>query len=249
MNKRMMSAILALLMICTMCMHVLAQGEVTVETAEKHVELPDDLKSEISAFIQSWAEDNYGEHYTLSGYEDEYHQSSVSGTQVETNVMVSFYTTLKYENVEDLPYMQGVKEYLNADSLSQVVESGYAASLSESAAEQLQISEEIAFASTRARSNASAKENILSALPEIEPEVADKIVRQISDQYVDAAEAIGQPTDLALDLHVTCSYDGAHASNILLQYVNIDGSYDDIGILALPSKGDMLLQASESFSG
>ncbi len=170
--------------------------ESDVKAAEKYVELPEALKSELSAFIEAWAEENYGEYYALSNYEDTYYYSSVSGDKVETNVMVTFDTTLRYESAEDLPYMEGVKDALDTDSVSQAIEDGMAP--------------------------------------------------QISEQYEDAAEAIGEPTPLGVDLHATCSYDGTHATGIVLQYVNIDGSYEDIGVLALPSKEEMRSQGRDS---
>lgn len=79
------------------------------------------LKTAASEYVQNWVNANYTEHYILSDYEDHIYDLEVVGDKLEVHLLVEMNTTLKYDTVEELPYMQGVKELVGVNSVENLL--------------------------------------------------------------------------------------------------------------------------------
>lgn len=75
------------------------------------------VKESVEDYVEDWFYDNFSEHYTLSNYTSSVPVISVDGNSVSATILVGAYTTLKYNSVESLPYMMGIKESLHVSSL------------------------------------------------------------------------------------------------------------------------------------
>ena len=110
---------------------------------------------------------------------------------------------MKYNSVEELPYMEGIKDSLQINSLAEVIPVEYVTQQSAIAASELQKSVEFATSQSTTRLSLDANtqrsiltpqmvaENIVDSLdmPITEAQAAN-LSTHIADAYVDAAECI-----------------------------------------------------------
>lgn len=67
--------------------------------------------------FRTWVNENYTEHYTLSDYQSQITGFNLQDDNIEAHLLVEVYTTLKYNSVDELPYMQGVKSVTGVNSV------------------------------------------------------------------------------------------------------------------------------------
>ena len=187
------------------------------------------LKNDISEYVESWFNENFSEHYILSGYKDFISDVTINGNTVSAMAFISAYTTLKYNSVEDLPYMQGIKQALNVKSLAEVVPVEFVTSestaveLDKSVAQGLQaynasVANTLSLDAT-GKSSLTARQSCdnLVKVMNITPVQANNLIRIVSGNFIDAAECIGEPTYLTIDLYFSADYNSREFNNVTIE--------------------------------
>ncbi len=190
------------------------------------------IQDQASKYIEKWFNDNFSEHYKLSDYQSSIKDFSYDGDSIFAKVSIGATTTLKYDSVEDLPYMQGLKNKLNVSSLAEVVPSEYAGNLSKKASKELKKSVEKANSmndkkvssrlsvdinSDSIMTQDKAAKNIIDNIDNsISKAQANNLVRLIADKYVDAADCIGEGTLLTMELVFKATYADGKFSKVSL---------------------------------
>ena len=206
----------------------------SVSTSSQAVELDtatNSVKESVENYVEDWFYDNFSEHYTLSNYTSSIPVISVDGNSVSATVLVGAYTTLKYNSVESLPYMMGIKEELHVSSLAEVVPATIAKAHSEAATSELNKS--VAYGIQTRTPSAEEKlsingdgestltlekatNNLKNSLG-ISSAQAERIISLVSNNFVDAAECIGVPTLLTLDITFNGRYNNGSFTNVVLE--------------------------------
>lgn len=208
-----------------MCFSLSLMGMASAETGSNEAT----IKGQILAYTEDWFTDNFSEHYDISDYEASVNNFQQSGAEIYAEIAACAVTTLKYNSVEELPYMEGIKDSLQINSLAEVIPVEYVTQQSAIAASELQKSVEFATSQSTTRLSLDANtqrsiltpqmvaENIVDSLdmPITEAQAAN-LSTHIADAYVDAAECIGVGTVLTMDLifGATYIYLTAHGKNV-----------------------------------
>ena len=189
------------------------------------------VKESVEDYVEDWFYDNFSEHYTLSNYTSSVPVISVDGNSVSATILVGAYTTLKYNSVESLPYMMGIKESLHVSSLAEVVPSTIAKTHSKAATSELKKSvaygmqtlalsaEEKLSINSEGESTLTlekATNNLKNSLG-ISSVQAEYLISMVSSNFVDAAECIGVPTLLTLDITFNGQYNNGSFTNVVLK--------------------------------
>ena len=148
-----------------------------------------ELKTKVSAYVQNWVNENYTEHYTLSDYQSQITGFNLQDDNIEAHLLVEVYTTLKYNSVDELPYMQGVKSVTGVNSVETLL-------LSPNAVEN----------------------SALNKIDGIELTETQKInfLKKVYEQFEDASACIGVPTLLTVDFVVKADIDNSELKNVRL---------------------------------
>lgn len=190
-----------------------------------------EIEIAVEDYVKSWFFENFSEHYTLSGYTSSIPAISIDKENISATVLVSAFTTLKYSSVESLPYMVGIKDELNISSLAEVVPAAVVARHSEAASFELNKSSSNAIDtySLSARERLSVNnegESLLSmekAVNNLEKTMgvtsvqARNLISLVADNFVDAAECIGVPTLLTLDITFNCHYNDGELTDVTIE--------------------------------
>ena len=229
--RRVLALLLTLAMAMTICAPAVAVDVQKVKQLSGSELFYSEVESAIDDYVESWVFENFSEHYILSEYVSSIPTISVDNKNVSTTVFVSVFTTLKYTSVESLPYMIGIKNELNISSLAEVVPVAFAAEHSEAAVDELNKSASYAIDVC----SASAKERLLTnkkgesvltmeravnnleETMEVTSEQAKNLVSLVSNNFVDAAECIGVPTLLTLDISFSAQYNDGVFSNVVIE--------------------------------
>ena len=208
-----------------MCFSLSLMGMASAETGSNEAT----IKGQILAYTEDWFTDNFSEHYDISDYEASVNNFQQSGAEIYAEIAACAVTTLKYNSVEELPYMEGIKDSLQINSLAEVIPVEYVTQQSAIAASELQKSVEFATSQSTTRLSLDANtqrsiltpqmvaENIVDSLdmPITEAQAAN-LSTHIADAYVDAAECIGVGTVLTMDLIFGATYVDGTLSQITL---------------------------------
>ena len=180
-----------------MCFSLSLMGMASAETGSNEAT----IKGQILAYTEDWFTDNFSEHYDISDYEASVNNFQQSGAEIYAEIAACAVTTLKYNSVEELPYMEGIKDSLQINSLAEVIPVEYVTQQSAIAASELQKSVEFATSQSTTRLSLDANtqrsiltpqmvaENIVDSLdmPITEAQAAN-LSTHIADADVDAAE-------------------------------------------------------------
>ena len=203
-----------------MCFSLSLMGMASAETGSNEAT----IKGQILAYTEDWFTDNFSEHYDISDYEASVNNFQQSGAEIYAEIAACAVTTLKYNSVEELPYMEGIKDSLQINSLAEVIPVEYVTQQSAIAASELQKSVEFATSqsTTRLSLDANTQRSILTPqmvaeniVPITEAQAAN-LSTHIADAYVDAAECIGVGTVLTMDLIFGATYVDGTLSQITL---------------------------------
>ena len=179
---------------------VLLISSISYVQAHEYPASEDKYNNEILDYVENWVFDNYSEHYVLSDFSGHIVNIETNGDQIKALVPIVVFTTLRYDSVESLPYMEGIKDRLNVSSL-------------EKALEETEMSK-----------------HELSALSKANPDLSEGKINELSSmlssQYADAAECIGVATEMALDFIVKARIENNGIVDIKL-YVDEAGTLND----------------------
>ena len=100
-----------------MCFSLSLMGMASAETGSNEAT----IKGQILAYTEDWFTDNFSEHYDISDYEASVNNFQQSGAEIYAEIAACAVTTLKYNSVEELPYMEGIKDSLQINSLAEVI--------------------------------------------------------------------------------------------------------------------------------
>lgn len=87
-----------------MCFSLSLMGMASAETGSNEAT----IKGQILAYTEDWFTDNFSEHYDISDYEASVNNFQQSGAEIYAEIAACAVTTLKYNSVEELPYMEGI---------------------------------------------------------------------------------------------------------------------------------------------
>lgn len=143
-----------------MCFSLSLMGMASAETGSNEAT----IKGQILAYTEDWFTDNFSEHYDISDYEASVNNFQQSGAEIYAEIAACAVTTLKYNSVEELPYMEGIKDSLQINSLAEVIPVEYVTQQSAIAASELQKSVEFATSqsTTRLSLDANTQRSILT---------------------------------------------------------------------------------------
>jgi len=235
-----------------LCFPFLLFGRVSAKTYDDM----SDIKSQILAYTQEWFMTNFAEHYYITSYNSYIDSFRLSGDTIHTVISAGAITTLKYDSVEELPYVIGIKDKLSIKSMAEVIPPEYVDQY-EAAERELQKSIALATKDTlhvpidpkTRKSNLTtqmANNSIVEALNVPVTEIqAENLSRYISDIFIDAAECIGVGTLLTLELCVDANIDNGVITQIWL-YEAHDGNATSAATALIPkTRNEMIKQAGE----
>ena len=204
----------------------------------------EDIKTQILTYTEEWFRDNFSEHYDISGYSANISNFQKNDAKVYAEIAIGAITTLKYDSVEELPYMRGIKDKLKINSLAEIVPTEYVAQASAAAAKELQKAEmqpvyghslsviaDENYVPDFVSYQMAAKRIVDGSNMSITETQAMNLSKQIADAYIDAAECIGVGTLLTLDLSIESTYSDGKISHVTLYESddgNVIGSADEV---------------------
>ena len=192
----------------------------------------DVIENAVEEYVKSWFFENFSEHYILSDYSSSVSELTITGDEILATVPLGAYTTLKYTSVDSLPYMLGIKEKLNISSLAEIVPADFAQKYGKAAVAELRKSVDYGVetsSSSAVASKLSMDSKGNSALTtkravdtlknsmHITSAQAEDIISLVANNFVDAAECIGVPTLLTLEISFAAKY-------------NSDGTFSNVTI-------------------
>lgn len=194
----------------------------------------DVIENAVEEYVKSWFFENFSEHYILSDYSSSVSELTITGDEILATVPLGAYTTLKYTSVDSLPYMLGIKEKLNISSLAEIVPADFAQKYGKAAVAELRKSVDYGVetsSSSAVASKLSMDSKGNSALTtkravdtlknsmHITSAQAEDIISLVANNFVDAAECIGVPTLLTLEINAS----GGDCANYVSQCLKAAG--------------------------
>lgn len=251
-----MKKIVATFLVVCLSLSLLGMATASGNTDEKT-----DVEKQVSEYVEQWFLTNFSEHYDLSDYVSKINNFKLEDDSVYAEINAGAITTLKYDSVESLPYMEGIKDDLKINSLAEVVPAEYVSGLSKAAATELQKS--VAYAKALDTKEAlsclsldkdekssiltieMAASNIINNIDTSITEVqAENLSMLIADKYVDAAECIGVGTVLTMDLIFEASYEKGEFSQISLVETHDEDTTEEASLLIPLTSDEMVVQAT-----
>ena len=194
-KKHILAFVVVITMLITICLPAFGN------TASSNEE--EQLKKQAEKYVQEWVYNNYTEHYDISDYKVQITDFDKKGNTVTVGLLTTMGTTLKYKNVDALPYMQGMKSVLGVASIEQFMETP----------QKMQMK--------------SLDQNAKQNLTKVQQQ---NIINVVTEQYEDAKECLNVATPLSADFVVKATVDNGKLTNVKMYDKIFDKLYPVEGI-------------------